>query len=432
MHAARSRVTRSHPPPAQRNGDAAPSIAVLIKGNRAPGEVSLLSCFRVESPGTPVDSRALLFFVNDLCALTIEASRRLGLALDVCVDSATKWLVPQFIVIAAAQAKVLDDLPEQDRKVVNKLTLRAAVSAQTELLGNLVVHSGVVVAALADLAASGVSPGAAACAAQVRAAMGASAGRSFDSPPLAVTIAGFVRELAALTCWLEAFDPSATFAVPARSVEEGAWVMTQEDPACGKILAMPGTCGIAGSGGVGVLYAPVGPLYVRRDSIKAAGGITVPPLAQRALQAAWAAPSNAMGQLAVLPVGIADPDVSIAAASAPLGREKGADGAGGGHVFTASTPAFTPGAPEITFDPFAGSSAAPPPPLQPPPPQAAAAAAIADELALVLGSTVAPSPALGPGPGMHAAVTGEGAQLAGGAAAADPAAEIAAHQSEYL
>lgn len=285
----------------QRNGDAAPSIAVLIKGNRAPGETSLLNCFRgAGGAAAPVDSRALLFFVNDLCALTIEAARRHVRALAPCVDDSLAWSLPQITLIAAKDSIALG---VEDKRLVAALALRAHVGLRAALIGSLIFQGGVVTAALADLATSGVSPGAEACAGQVRAELGL--GRAGPEKPFFKTVAGFVCELAALAAWLEAFDPTTTLAVPARSIDEGAWVFSQDDAPCGKILAMPGTCGIAGS----ARYAPVGPVLVRSDATKAPGDMVSrcgvaesAVLRQEALAREWGTSSNAMGALAVLPV----------------------------------------------------------------------------------------------------------------------------------
>ena len=288
----------------QRNGDAAPSIAVLIKGNRTPGETSLMNCFRgAGGAAAPVDSRALLFFVNDLCALTIEAARRHVRALAPCVDDSLAWSLPQITLIAGKDPIAMG---VEDRRLVASLALRAHVGTRAASIGSLIFQGGIVTAALADLATSGISPGAEACAARVRAEFGL--GGSGPVNPFFMTMEGFVRELAALAAWLEAFDPTTTLAVPARSIEEGAWIFSQDDAPCGKILAMPGTCGIAGS----ARYAPVGPVLVRSEATKAPGDVVprcgVPEsavLRQEALVREWGTSSNAMGAVAVLPVAAA-------------------------------------------------------------------------------------------------------------------------------
>ena len=304
-HAKRSSCpTRRVPCAVQRNGDAAPSIAVLIKGSRAPGEASLMNLFRAGGADSPVDSRALLFFVNDLCALTIEAARRQVRAFTACVEGSHKWSLSQVAIITAVPYK----LEDSDRKLVTDLALRSYIGSPAANIGDLTFQGGVLAAALADLAASGVSGTAEACATRVRSELGF--GRVGSVTPFFTTVAGFVRELATLAAWLEAFDPTTTFAVPARSIEEEAWVFALDDAPGGKILAMPSSCGIAGTGGVGeISYAPVGPVLVRRAAdtsmVPAGFGSPVAALLPRdVLEREWADMSNAMGSLAVLPVGV--------------------------------------------------------------------------------------------------------------------------------
>ena len=328
----------------QRNGDAAPSVSVLIKGSRAPGEVSLQNCFRgAGGADAPVDSRALLFFVNDLCALTIEAARRHVRAFIACIEGSHAWSLPQFAIVGKAPFK----LHVPDRQLVTDLALRAHVGLETASIGDLTFQGGVFAAALADLAASNVSPTAEACAARVRTELGI--GRVGTATPFFTTVTGFVRELAALAAWLQAFDPTTTLAVPARSVEQEAWVFTQEDAPCGKILVMPGTCGIAAPGGVGVSYAPVGPVLVRRSAdasmVPACFGSPVAALLPRdVLEREWATPSNAMESLSVLPVGVgvaAAGRGSYAAAASAAASQHAAYSSGAGiHVTSRPSGAY--------------------------------------------------------------------------------------------
>ena len=278
-----------------------------------------MNCFRGEGGAdAPVDSRALLFFVNDLCALTIEAAQRHVGAFAACVDGSHAWSLPQVAIIGKAPFK----LEGPDRQLITSLALRAHVGPQTASIGDLVLRGGVVAAALSDLTVSGVSPTAEACVVRVRTELGV--GRAGSPTPFFTTVAGFVRELAALAAWLAAFDPTTTLAVPARSVEQEAWVLSQDDAPCGKILVMPGSCGIAGTGGVGVLFAPVGPVLVRRGAVahsRAAdeGSPSKPSalLSCAVLQKEWSFPSNGMESLAVLPIGTTVAPASSPAVEAP-------------------------------------------------------------------------------------------------------------------
>ena len=293
-----------------RNGDVAPSLASLIKGSRTAGEVALQSCFR-SAPDASLDARAMLFFVNDLCGLTIDASRSLVGALAQGIDGSLRWAAPQLAVLSGSSG--VKAMPEaHELGLVATLSLRAAVAVQTADLGQRVLLSGVIAAALTDLETSNVSPQAASITWSIRQAL---SDRSRGGPPaLYKAMAGYVGRLAELACWLEAFDPATTLAMPARSVAEGAWCLRDSDEAFGKILALPGSCGYAGDAIRAVVYAPVGPVLVRRAAVPGAqtvaratdaGGIGVGPqcfIEQGALQREWDSQGGSMGAFPVLPV----------------------------------------------------------------------------------------------------------------------------------